>query len=459
MIAALSRPTYGSPRLAVFLTLIVAILAGTLAALNRLPLVAITAPLGLIAVLLIVRYPNLGVAALPMVGAAVPFRIETGSQSPVVAALILAIVLIGLGLVRAIRTADWSPGAAVTWPAIALMLVWVLALLWSGVDLDPLVTTWATYPLVQLGGAGVAVSSAGVLLLSMSAGRQGPWIQMATWGLIACGALTLGAYFVGHQEEFAWLESGGLFTMWVVALSWGQALFNRDLPRFLRAALGLHALAWALKAAVFQTSWFSGWVPTLVVLGIILILRSRWAFATFAIVAGGAAALKFDLLYGIIWGTAVEKGDLTRLDIWRQSLDLFVQHPILGTGPAGYAAYFQSTYAGSAFSMSTHSNFMDVLVETGVIGAAVFAWLLVVLLIVGWRARTRWRSGFHGAFAQSAFAGLIGVIVAMGLGDWFIPFVYNQTIAGFRFTVHSWVFLGFLASLALTRPLPENNST
>ena len=97
--------------------------------------------------------------------------------------------------------------------------------------------------------------------------------------------------------------------------------------------------------------------------------------------------------------------------------------------------------------------------ETGVIGAAVFAWLLVVLLIVGWRARTRWRSGFHGAFAQSAFAGLIGVIVAMGLGDWFIPFVYNQTIAGFRFTVHSWVFLGFLASLALTRPLPENNST
>jgi hypothetical protein len=47
---------------------------------------------------------------------------------------------------------------------------------------------------------------------------------------------------------------------------------------------------------------------------------------------------------------------------------------------------------------------------------------------------------------------LLGLIVAMAMGDWFIPFVYNQTIAGFRFTVHSWVFLGFLASLAITRP-------
>jgi O-antigen ligase len=459
MIASLPRPIYTSPRLVLGATLGLATLAGTLAAVNRLPLVAITAPLGLIAVLLMLRYPNLGLAALPMVGAAVPFRIGTGSQSPIVAALILAIVLIGLGVVRAIRTTDWSPGALVTGPTVALMLVWVLALLWSNVDLDPLVTTWATFPLVQLGGAGVAIISAGVLLLSMSAGRQGPWIQVSTWGLIACGALALGVYFTGHQEDLPWLETGGLFTMWVVALSWGQALFNRDLPRFLRVVLGLHALAWALKAAVLQTWWFSGWVPTLVVLAVILMLRSRWAFAAVVVVGAAVAALKFNFLYDTIWGATVEKGDLSRLEIWRQSLDLFARHPILGTGPAGYAVYFQTTYAGSAFSMSTHNNFADVLSETGLIGALVFGWLLIALMIVGWQARARWRFGFNGAFAQSAFAGLIGVIVAMNLGDWFIPFVYNQTIAGFRFTLHSWVFLGFLASLALTRPRPENNST
>jgi hypothetical protein len=37
--------------------------------------------------------------------------------------------------------------------------------------------------------------------------------------------------------------------------------------------------------------------------------------------------------------------------------------------------------------------------------------------------------------------------VAMALGDWVIPFVYNQTLAGFRFTVHNWLILGALAGL------------
>jgi hypothetical protein len=36
----------------------------------------------------------------------------------------------------------------------------------------------------------------------------------------------------------------------------------------------------------------------------------------------------------------------------------------------------------------------------------------------------------------------------MALGDWVIPFVYNQGIDGFRYTVHTWVFLGLAAGLS-----------
>ena len=35
----------------------------------------------------------------------------------------------------------------------------------------------------------------------------------------------------------------------------------------------------------------------------------------------------------------------------------------------------------------------------------------------------------------------------MAFGDWVIPFVYNQTIGGFRYTVHSWLILGALAAM------------
>jgi O-antigen ligase len=174
-------------------------------------------------------------------------------------------------------------------------------------------------------------------------------------------------------------------------------------------------------------------------------------FAAVTVLGGVVATFNFDALRDTVWGLTLDKGDLTRLDIWQQSLDLLSRHLLLGTGPAGYAAYFWNLYMGSQYSMSTHNNYMDVLAQTGLVGGVVFVWLLVALLVAGWQARSFWRSGFEGGFAQGAFAGLLGLLVGMSQGDWFIPFVYNQTIAGFRFTVHSWVFLGFLTSLALIR--------
>ncbi|HEY3111050.1 MAG TPA: O-antigen ligase family protein, partial [Chloroflexota bacterium] len=145
------------------------------------------------------------------------------------------------------------------------------------------------------------------------------------------------------------------------------------------------------------------------------------------------------------------KGDLTRLDIWANAWAMVARFPLLGSGPAGYAVYFQSLFSDTGFAMSTHSNYWDVLLETGFLGAAIFAWLMAALVVVGLRACWRWRTGFEGGYAAAGLGGLTGLLLAMGLGDWLIPFVYNQTIAGFRYTVHSWVFLGFLGSLAIAQ--------
>jgi O-antigen ligase len=215
------------------------------------------------------------------------------------------------------------------------------------------------------------------------------------------------------------------------------------------------AAAWVFKALLLQTWWFSGWLPSLIVAAVLIFIRSRTAFTAVLATAGLIVAVRWDAVYTAVWGTTVSKGDLTRLDIWQQSLDLWQKHPLLGTGPAGYAVYFQNLYLGSRFSFSTHNNYMDVLAETGALGALIFAVFLLTFVWAGWQARQRWRQGFEGAYAQGAFAGLLGLIVAMTQGDWFIPFVYNQTIAGYRYTVHSWVFLGFLACLAAMRHQSE----
>lgn len=47
-------------------------------------------------------------------------------------------------------------------------------------------------------------------------------------------------------------------------------------------------------------------------------------------------------------------------------------------------------------------------------------------------------------------SGWIAAQASMMLGDWVLPFAYNQTITGYKYTVYSWMFLGTLVAL---RPL------
>lgn len=52
------------------------------------------------------------------------------------------------------------------------------------------------------------------------------------------------------------------------------------------------------------------------------------------------------------------------------------------------------------------------------------------------------RSGLEQAYVNACLAGLAGSLAAAMLGDWFLPFVYNIGIAGFRASVLGWLFLG-----------------
>ncbi len=50
----------------------------------------------------------------------------------------------------------------------------------------------------------------------------------------------------------------------------------------------------------------------------------------------------------------------------------------------------------------------------------------------------------------------VGAQVAIFLGDWILPFAYNQGIGGYKYTVYSWLFLGVLISIRqiIQRPAP-----
>ncbi|MCC7369117.1 MAG: O-antigen ligase family protein [Chloroflexi bacterium] len=397
------------------------------------------------------RVLGYGLASVPTVGAVVPFALGTGTQSTIVAALAISIALfvLWIGWLVFSRRA-FLVRTPLNAPVAILCLVWVLACIASNVLVDPRVALrlGSSFALVQVAAVTVTVISLGLLLLGANLGQEDWYCRVATWAYLAVSVVAISSYYVGLETRLAFLNTNGLFTLWAVALSYGQALFNRRLGPIGRLGLIGLAGAYLFKVVILQTVWLSGWIPALVAVGIITLVRSRLLAGLGIIVAAPFLVAFSDRIFDAVVESNIDEGSDSRLDIWMQAWDLLSQYPVLGTGPAGYAAYYMTLYVGSGSSMSTHSNYVDIAAQTGIIGVVAFLWLLGALGIVAWRACRSWRAGFAGGFTAAAAGGLIGAVIAMALGDWVIPFVYNQGIAGFRYTVHTWVFLGFLAAYA-----------
>jgi O-antigen ligase len=222
-------------------------------------------------------------------------------------------------------------------------------------------------------------------------------------------------------------------------------LFNDALSRPVRVGTLLVAAGWMGRRIVAESDWLSGWFPAVLALLVIALAHSRRLF--FLVLLGGVVVgmLNFDAFFDTQVNGDDAEGNFLRLELWEQSLEVMQDHLVLGTGAVGYAPYYLAFFPDR--SLSTHSNLLDIFSETGVVGSLLFVWFIVATFRGALRARRRWPTGFGAGFVNGALGALVGMVVAMALGDWVIPFVYNQTIAGFRYTVHNWIFLGALAAM------------
>ena len=122
-------------------------------------------------------------------------------------------------------------------------------------------------------------------------------------------------------------------------------------------------------------------------------------------------------------------------------------------GPAGYAVYNVTYHPKDA--RSTHNNYFDVAAQTGLIGFVSFLVLMGTFVRCGLRnvQASRKDGTFESAFAAATLAGAISAMVAMLLGDWVLPFAYNQSITGFDNAVFTWLFMGGIAALYRLRSI------
>ncbi len=115
-----------------------------------------------------------------------------------------------------------------------------------------------------------------------------------------------------------------------------------------------------------------------------------------------------------------------RLNVWNSVIQMIRARPVLGIGPGNtafnlvYPLYQQTRFT----ALSAYSVFLEIAVETGLIGLAGFVWLLLVVFNQGMQRFHYYRrmNGVQGFWLAGAIAGMVGML-GHGLVDtvWYRP--------------------------------------
>jgi O-antigen ligase len=413
---------------------------------------------GIIGLLIFWRWPPLGLVTLVIAGLIAPSpTLPSGLNLPV----ILLIGLIGLQLLATIirrRPLHLVPSRTVR-PLLGLSATAILSF---GVGQLPWFTFARPAPLdAQLGGLAIFVLAAAIFLLVAHQVRDLRWLQWLSWVFVALTSLNVAnwllppvALLTGNLFPDGTVNNA-MFWLWLVALTFSQALYNQKLHIGWRLALGGLVIATLYVTAILGNDWKSGYLPPLVCIGVLIAFRS-WRTALVIALVGYPLAL-------YVSSQAVATDDYsysTRVDAFLVMLELIKVNPIIGFGPANYHFYTPLfPIRGYAIQFNSHNQYIDIVAQTGLIGLACFIWFAVEVGWLGWRLRHQVPAGFARAYVYGALGGLAGMIVSGTLVDWFLPFVYNIGLTGFRTSMLAWLFLGGLVSLEqIYRPQAQSEA-
>lgn len=198
--------------------------------------------------------------------------------------------------------------------------------------------------------------------------------------------------------RFTWLyihpvEAGMLLAIAVIILT--AYLLGSRVPRSgPRWHIGVYAVLWLIcVGALLATGTRGAAIGALA--GILVVVATRWRgirkleVALVAVVALGGAVLAFapQIIAFIARGESAAQLETLnfRTDLWSQALADFAQHPLYGFGfTADRGLFLDTTGLGGG-----HNAIINLLVDTGLVGTAIWFALLIGLGLTAYRLRPR----------------------------------------------------------------------
>jgi hypothetical protein len=400
--------------------------------------------IGLGGMLVLQRWPPLGLVILVFGGMVIPFVGPAGLNASL--ALAAGLLVLWIADMIVVKRQIKLVSSRTVWPLLALVTVACISFILGQFS-------WFSFahnaPLdAQLGGLSIYVLSAAAFFLVAHQIRDMRWLQAMVWVFLFFGTL----FFIARAYPPAGKiianiiqpgAIGGVFYAWYPALAFGQAVFNRKLHPAVRIFL-LALVALCVYVGYFKFfDWKSGWMPTFTAIGIIIFLRNQ-RVGLFALLLGAIAVTP--LIPGFM--ASDEYSISTRWDAWIIMAQIVKVNPLLGLGIGNYYWYTPLfAIRGWTVTFNSHNNIIDIVAQIGLLGLACFLWFFWEVGRLGWLLRERVPEGFAKAYVYSALAGLVATLVAAMLGDWLLSFVYNVGLAGYRTGVLAWLFLGGLVAI------------
>lgn len=421
-------------------------------------LALIAMPIGIAGIYFFFRQPNLIYLFILAGGMFIPFSGPGGVNASVLGILLLigAWVLDMFVVKREFKFLYSRPIR----PLLYFMAISVVAFAVGQISWFPFANQ---APLdAQVGGFAIYIMLPLVMLVTPNLIKDMYWLKLVFWVFIGLSMV----YVVARTLEVpigdllftnGYVANSMLWT-WMGALLVGQVIYNHELGWRMRGVLIVCAVLVFYVAMIQQNDWKSGWVPPVVAVAALVGLR----FKKLTIVAIPVAiAVGIYLAQDLISTDEYSWG--TRVDAWLVVLNISRASPIIGLGFANYYWYAQVfSIRGYSISFNSHSQFVDIVAQTGILGLLCFFWILFEVARLAWDLSLRLKDGFARGYAYGVLAGVVGCLMASFLVDWVLPFTYNIGLNGVRASVLPWIFFGGLITIEqifLSQPQSASSNT